>query len=202
MPLKLTQSESGNLLLNQYLLDLYENPATEDKYYALTNILFDQENNYAHGLIQDVLILVVVKPFDQSTLARLRLKHLRINIDMIDDLLAIVPTALLIVNPNLSEQQTFMLDNCGFSHRHEDMITLLKRTDILQELYTSNILINYDTIVRNNIDLKQATPLLNNIIDDSDSLRRIKIPVATWSKLIKLPADTPLMMYTTAQYQT
>ena len=200
MPLKLNQSESGNLLLNQYLLDLYENPATEDKYYALANKLFDRQRDYAHGLIQDVLILVVVKPFDQSTLARLRLKHLRINIDMIDDLLAIVPTALLIVNPNLSEQQTFMLDNCGFSHRHKDMITLLKRTDILQELYTANILINYDTIVRNNIDLNQATPLLNDIIDDSVSLRRIKIPVATWSKLIKLPTDTPLMMYTTAQH--
>lgn len=202
MPLKLTQSESGNLLLNQYLIDLYENPATEDEYYALATNLFDHENDYAHGLIQDVLILVIVKPFAKSNLARLRLNHLRININMIDDLLAIVPTALLIVNPNLSERQTFMLDTFSFSHRPEDIITLLKRTDILQELYTANIILNYDTIVRGHIDLKQATPLLNDIINDSDLLRQIKIPVATWSKLIKLPADTPLMMYTTAQHQT
>ena len=202
MPLKLNQSESGNLLLNQYLLDLYENPATEDEYYALESNLFDQENDYANGLTQDVLVLVVAKPFNESNLVRLRSKHLRISIDMIDNLLAIVPTALLIVNPNLSPQQTFMLDSFSHSHRPEAMLTLLKRTDILHELRTANVIINYDTIIRGNFDLKQSTPLISDIIDDNDLLRQIRIPVATWSKLINLPADTHMVMSTTAQHQT
>ena len=204
MPIKLKQSESvpSNLPLNQYLIDLYENPATEDEYDALASNLFDQERDYAHGLIQDVLILVVVKSSDDSDLVKLLLKHLRVSIDMIDDLLAIVPTALLIVNPNLSEQQTYMLNCVSVSHHPENMITLLSRTDIVPELRNANILINENTIFDDIIDLEQATPLISSIINDSHLLLRINIPVATWSQLINLPADTRLMMSTTAQHQT
>ena len=204
MPIKLNQSESvpSNLQLNQYLIDLYKNPATEDEYDALASNLFDQERDYAHGLIQDVLILVVVKPSNDSDLVKLRLRHLRVSIDMIDDLLAIVPTALLIVNPNLSKQQIFMLNCVSVSHRPENMITLLSRTDILPELRNANVLINEDTIFNDLIDLEQATPLISSIINDSYLLFFINIPVVTWSKLINLPADTQLRMSTTAQHQT
>ena len=202
MPIKIDQSIPSNLPLNQYLIDLYKNPATEDEYDALASNLFDQERDYAHGLIQDVLILVVVKSSDDSDLVELRLRHLRVSIDMIDDILAIVPTALLIVNPNLSEQQTYMLNCVSVSHHPENMITLLSRTDIVPELRNANILINENTIFDDIIDLEQATPLISSIINDSHLLLRINIPVATWSKLINLPADTHLMMSTTAQHQT
>lgn len=98
------------------------------------------------------------------------------------------------------EQQTFMLDNCGFSHSHEDMINLLKRNDILPELRNANILINEDTIFDDPIDLKQATPLLNDIIDDNVLLNKLTVPIVTWSKLINLPVDTRIIISTPAQH--
>ena len=202
MPIKLDQSEPNNLPINQYLIDLYENPATSDEYDTLVSELLDQERDHAHGFIQDVLILVVINSVVDSNLVKLCLLQRRLNVDKIDDLLAIVPTALLIVNPNLSVQQRNLLHRFGVLHRPEDMITLLKHTDILSELRTANIILNDETITNDLIDLKQSTPLISEIIEDSYLLISIRIPVATWSKLINLPADTRMIMSTPAQHQT
>lgn len=205
MPIKIDQAVHSNLPINQYLIDLYENPATDYEYKSLVSkqFIYNQfKQKYAHGLIQDVLILVVLRLSENSDQVRLHLMHQRLSVKMINDILAIAPTALLIVNPNLSARQIFMLNALSKYHRPEDMITLLKRTDILPELRTANIILNDDTISKELIDLKQSTPLISNIVDDNFVLSNITIPVAIWSKLINLPTDTRTIMSTPAQHQT
>ena len=202
MPIKLNQSVSSNQPINQYLIDLYKNPATIDEYDTLYDELVGYERNCTYGLIQDVLILVVVENLEKPDLVTLRLTHKRLSVDMIDDLLAIVPTALLIVNPNLSAQQIFILHSfCTTLHHPEDMLNLLKRNDVPLELRTANIIINDETTYHDLINLKQVTPLLNDIIDDSVLLNKLTVPIVTWSKLINLPVDTRMIMSTPAQHQ-